>query len=225
MKKTIFILLIVCLVVPIGVFAKQEQKGKQEVEPILLDQTVTNMNNDNGNRAVQQGVHEPGTGLAEPTLYQDSGQGQQNQENAEEKPMGEIRRSRVANAVQEMLKIATRNGGIGQQIRTIAQNQNKNSEEAEEALKKARNRSSFARFFIGPNYKEIKKAKKKIEENTQNVEQLQTLKESLVSSYDKNLLDEQIEVMEEIKTELEADVEQNTKGFSLFGWLNKILTK
>lgn len=135
------------------------------------------------------------------------------------------RRSQVANAVQEMEQIATRNMGIGEQIRVIAQNQNRIQEEAEVALQTAERRGGFSKFLIGPNYGQLKTVEERLANHTQNLEELKTLREQIQTTADKQLLDQQIQVMEQIKTQLEEAVAENQKGFSLFGWLNRILSK
>ena len=129
------------------------------------------------------------------------------------------RRSRVANAVQAMLMVGERNGGIGIQIRTIAQNQNNIQEEAEGALERAQERSGFARFFVGPKYKELNSIEEKISQHIQNIEKLKELKVNLCTLQDQNIIEEQIGIMEQARQELEGEAEKNRKGFSLFGWL------
>ncbi|MCK5286032.1 MAG: hypothetical protein KAJ58_02285 [Candidatus Pacebacteria bacterium] len=185
----------------------------------------------------QQGIHEAGTGLEDPELKeartaQPVVTGMQLQEENEVTTQGigfsekaTTRRSRVANAVQEMENIATRNAGIGTQIRTIAQNQNQNQEEMENALQTAQQRSGFAKFLIGPNYGQLKDIDERLEAHTQNLGELKELRSQLQYSSDQTLLDEQIQVMEEIQTELEDAVGEEQRGFSLFGWLNKLFRK
>ncbi|MCD4705850.1 hypothetical protein K8R61_02090 [bacterium] len=135
------------------------------------------------------------------------------------------RKSTVANVVQEMERIATRNQGIGDQVRIIAQNQNNIQEKAENALKTAQKRSGFARFFIGPNYEQLKTVEKQLKNNVKNLAELEGLKEQIQNSSDKILLDEQIKIMEVVKQELLNEVAVNKKGFSLLGWIAKILAK
>jgi len=155
----------------------------------------------------RQGEHEPGTGLED-----------QNE-------MSASRRSRVANAVQEMERIATRNQGIGDQIRVVARNQNRIQEEAESALQTAQKRGGFSRFFVGPNYGQLKNVENRLENHNQNLAELKELKNQIQNSEDVSLLDQQINTMEEIKTELEEAVSEDQKGFSLFGWLNRMFTR
>ncbi|MBU1558074.1 hypothetical protein KKC45_03870, partial [Patescibacteria group bacterium] len=191
----------------------------------------------------QKGIHEPGTGLENTELKEEAqgtGQGLQNevegeattslqQRNGEEKGMfgenAELRRSRIANSVQEMEMIATRNQGVEEQIRVIAQNQNQIQEDVEEALQTAQKRGGFAKFFVGPNYGQLKDIETRLENHTQNLAELKNLREQIMISADKELIDQQIAVMEKVKAELEEAVNQEKKGFSLFGWLNRIISK
>jgi hypothetical protein len=137
----------------------------------------------------------------------------------------EQRRSEVANTVQELLQIADRNGGIGQQVRIIAQNQVQNQEELEKSLQQIQNRSKFVKFFVGPNYNEINKAKKILEQNREQINQLNQIKNQINDQNDIQNLNQQIQVLEQINLEIENFLETSQKGFSLFGWLSKILSK
>lgn len=135
------------------------------------------------------------------------------------------RRSRVASAVQEMLKVADRNEGVGQQIRTIAQTQNKNQEQIEAEMTKVKNRGQLKKFFFGPDYKNIYSIKEKLANHEEKLDELRQLASQITNDVDATKLQEQILVMEQIKTELANEVTAESKGFSLFGWLNKWLSK
>src|SRR3989339_861654 len=186
-----------------------------------------------GNQSGQKGIHEAGTGIENSELkeagqgigqgletqnttsLQNKGEEQQNQvelqQNAQagQKSMngngqgGQAgdnatqRRSRVANAVEQMLQIAERNQGIGQQIKTIAQNQNQ--KEIETTLEHVKNNRGNAvwRFFFGPN-KYIYMAENKLATHAEKLEEVR---------------------------ELASKIKKENKGFSLFGWLNKLLSK
>ncbi|HRY60070.1 MAG TPA: hypothetical protein P5096_01690 [Patescibacteria group bacterium] len=207
--------------------------------------------------AGQQGVHEPGTGIANPevkeegqgtgqgltnqsesqTQSQTQNQGEdsqiqnqvQNQAQTETKSnaseMGVQRRSRVATAVQEMLQIADRNGGIGQQVREIAQAQNQEFEDAEASLTRAQERTGFVKFFIGPNYGKIYDAEKRMERVQERIQELIQLKTQLSNSGDQQLLQQHIQNLEQVKTELQNKLQEEQKGFSLFGWAFRLFAK
>ena len=135
------------------------------------------------------------------------------------------RRSKVANAVQEMLQVAERNQGVGQQIRTIAQTQNQSQEQIEATMEQVKNRGQLKKFFFGPDYKSINSVEDRLANHTEKLDELKDLAAQITSPADVAALLEQIEVMEQIGTELENEVATEKKGFSLFGWLNKWLAK
>ncbi|MCK4591879.1 hypothetical protein KAT63_00395 [Candidatus Parcubacteria bacterium] len=161
----------------------------------------------------------------EPVQNQGEDQKIQNQINQNQESQGEQRRSRVATMVQEMLAVANRNSSIGQQIRTIAQNQNQEQEEIENALEVTKKRSGIVKFFIGPNYKELKKVEDRTENHKNRLEELKGLRAQLENSADAEVLTQQIQIMEQIGAELENEVNQEKQGISLFGWLFRWMAK
>lgn len=207
--------------------------------------------NTGNNGSGQQGIHETGTGIANPEVKEEgqgTGQGLtnqvenqnqaqnqgedsqlQNQAQTETKSgaseMGVQRRSKVATAVQEMLQIADRNDGIGQQVREIAQAQNQEFAGAEASLTRAQERSGFARFFIGPNYGEINSAEKRMENIQTKIQELNQLKNQLSNSGDQQLLEQHIQNLEQVKTELQSQLQEEQKGFSLLGWAFRLFAK
>lgn len=128
------------------------------------------------------------------------------------------RRSRVANAVQEMLQVAERNQGIGQQIRTIAQSQDQNQKEIEMTLEHVKNNRGNVvwRFFFGPN-KYIYMAEGKLAYHAEKLQELKELASQVKNEADAEILEEQIEIMDQAKTELAEEIKEESKGFSLFG--------
>src|SRR3989339_561538 len=116
--------------------------------------------------------------------------------------------------------------GIGQQIKTIAQNQNQNQKEIETTLEHVKNNRGNAvwRFFFGPN-KYIYMAENKLATHAEKLEEVRELASKIKNEDDAKTLEEQIEIMEQAKTELAEEIKKENKGFSLFGWLNKLLSK
>lgn len=144
--------------------------------------------------------------------------------NGKDKSISEQRRSQVANAVQIMLQIADRSGGIGQQVKIIAQNQNQNQIKLEKNIEKIQSRSGLAKFFIGSNYGEIKNAQKTLEQNKEQIKQMNQIRTQLSNQGDQQQLTEQIKVLEKANQEIETLLADSQKGFSLFGWLNKLIS-
>ncbi len=168
----------------------------------------------------------------------ESGNGNQNQnqeQNQEQKnneaknnngsSMSEQRRSAVANAVQELLQVADRSGGIGKQVRVIAQEQNQNQEKLEANLQKIEERGTFMRFVFGPDYNEINSAQKLLEQNREQIQQLNQIKDQLSNQGDIQSLSQQIQTLEQTHSEIGTSLEGSQKGFSLFGWMFKLFSK
>jgi len=162
-------------------------------------------------------------------LQDGSGVGNKVQDKNQVQNQGEVlveeRRSQVANAVQEMLQVAERNGGIGQQIKLIAQNQNQNQEKIEVSLQNVQKRSGFAKFFIGANYGEINKAQKMLEQNQEQIQQLNQIRNQLSNKGDQQQLTEQIQTLEQTNLQINNSLETTQKGFSLFGWMFRLFSK
>ena len=149
----------------------------------------------------------------------------QNQENErvqnKDSVVSEQRRSNVASAVQEMLKVADRSGGLGQEIRLIAQAQNENQEKVEGSIAKLQSRSGLAKFFLGANNKEVENAKEILIQNQEQIRQLIEIKNQLQNKAEQNILEEQINVLEQNSAEIDLVLQKENKVFSLLGWLFK----
>lgn len=82
--------------------------------------------------------------------FEDIASKSQGQFNAEQ------HRSIVANFVQNLLKVASRQeGGIGDQVRVVAQQQNDSKEREAQAIEKVQKRGKFRTFLIGTDYKNL----------------------------------------------------------------------
>ena len=185
---------------------------QQQTQQKLQDGTGTGNQVQNQNQVKNQG---------EANQIQTSGQ----QGTQSGSAVAQQRRSQVANAVQEMLQVAERNGGIGQQVKTIAQTQTQNQEKLEASLQKVQSRSGFAKFFVGPNYGEINNAKKILEQNREQIKQLNQIKTQLSNQGDQQTLTQQIQTLEQANLEIENSLGTAQKGFSLFGWMFKLFSK
>lgn len=225
-KKIFFVLILTILLIPTFLYAQQKQQGVHEPGTGL--EGVEEMEINKNEKEVE---------LIMPVRSQNQDQDKVNsfQKNvklenkdqiqikeSQQNQVASSRRSRVANSIQEMERIATRNQGIGEQVRIIAQSQNQNQEEAENLLVKAQERGKFTKFFIGPNYSKLKDTQEKLENCKQNLVELKELKEQVQVQVDQDLLNEQIEIMEQVIQEMTDEVVEEEKGFTLFGWLVKL---
>ena len=92
-----------------------------------------------------------------------------------------------------------------------------------QALDNAQGRGAVLKFFLGPNYKELKEIKKVIGQNQQRINELNRIKPQIGNEGEKTDLENQAQVLEEQNTALQNEVGDLTSGFSLLGWLSKII--
>ena len=230
MNKQIFIASLLALTLLfVGNVYAGTKNGSQGMLQVQLEdsQEQVDGNYNNGSDAGMQIQQQNQVNLQDDGLQnqvQNQGDNQQIQKVQQQGIMTQAR-SQVANAVQEMLQVAERNGGIGEQIRVIAQNQNQNQEKIENSLLQVQSRKTFTKFIVGPNYGEINNAQKMLEQNRQNLEQLNQIRNQIVDQVDSQQLLEQIQVLEQANLEIEDSLESAQKGFSLFGWLFKVFSR
>jgi len=135
------------------------------------------------------------------------------------------KRSQVANAVQAMLSVADRQQGIGQQIREIAQAQNQNQEQLEANMQVIKNRGRLRKFFFGPDYKSLNLVESNLNDMDEKISQLKELAATITNVTDAAKLQDQITALEQVKSDWAQEAQTASQGFSLFGWLNKIIFK
>ena len=237
-KVLISVVLVVAFSLAINVSAVGQNNGVGTGNQIQQQTQAANQGEDSQIQVQNNEQVQDGSGAGDQVQNQNKAQNQgetnQVQTNEQEgaqsqnksgSAVAEQRRSKVANAVQEMLQVADRNGGIGQQVKTIAQTQTQNQEKLEASLQKVQSRSGFAKFFVGPNYGEINNAKKILEQNREQIKQLNQVKNQLANQGDQQTLTEQIQTLEQANLEIENSLGTAQKGFSLFGWMFRLFTK
>jgi len=224
MKKIKFgavLFLVVFLLLPLAVCAAQQgTKGARQasvplIDPPLIPPTPELYQEESAVDKGARAKNEVDTGLKK------QNQGEKNTLS----DMGLNRRSRVANAVQEMLGVADRIGGIGEQVRVIARAQNQNQEQIETNLDAVKNRGRLKKFFFGPDYKRLNTVEEKLVNHSEKLSELKALAAQITDEADKASLEAQIKVMEQAAAEIQNEANSEKKGFSLFGWLNRMLSK
>lgn len=131
------------------------------------------------------------------------------------------RSSEVAKSVESMLTVANRvsNPEIGEQIRVIAKAQNQAEDNANKAIDKANERSGFVKFLIGADFGQIKEVKQIMEQNQERIRELQQIMLQLDNEADKTEIQSQITVLELQNLNLANQLDEESTGFTLFGWL------
>ena len=142
--------------------------------------------------------------------------------------------NRSAVAVEHMSEVAKQvhilletkgTGGIGEQVRQIAREQNQAHLQVEEDLSKLVNRSVFKLALFGSDYRAIKSLKTVIEENQLRIEKLQELLTQLANQGDNTVIQDTIQALEQENIALQDMVDAGEQTRSMFGWLLRLFIR
>lgn len=139
---------------------------------------------------------------------------------------GEQHRNNMSTVVQNLLNAAdNEQGEIGEQIRTMAQQQNQNKDNIADTIDKVNARSGLKIFLIGLDYKNIGQLRSEIANTDNHIDRLNTLLGKLENSQDITTIQDQIKTLEENRQKINDIVKANESKFSLFGWFVKLFNK
>jgi hypothetical protein len=132
--------------------------------------------------------------------------------------------STVAQKVQELLQVRTI-GGIGDQVRAIAQEQNQAQDRIQLQLDKVNAKGNLAKTLFGPDYKALIALEQQMEQNRLRIEQLQKLMLDVSNTGDKTAIQSTIDALIQENTSLQDIISLENGTRSLFGWLVKLFVK
>jgi len=133
----------------------------------------------------------------------------------------EAHMSAVATFVQSLLAVANREGGIGAQVRAVAEAQNNTASTTAQAMAAIEARGKLRTFLFGTDYKSIGQLRSDVTVTENNIAQLKAVLEKAASATTKVELTTQLKALEGAQAQLNAYIKANESSFSLFGWLNK----
>ncbi len=135
----------------------------------------------------------------------------------------EEHRSTVANFVQALKEASSSTeGGIGQQVRVIAQQQNDSDATTTKAIEKIQSRSKIKTFLIGSDYKNLGVLRSEIVQTRNRIDQLNRTIQNATNTVE---IQAQIQVLEQEQAKIENFIKEQEGKFSLFGWLVKMFNK
>ena len=135
-------------------------------------------------------------------------------------------RSTVATFVQNLSNVAdNEQGGIGVQVRVIANAQNNSKDNVANAIDKIRNRNGFKTFFIGTDYRNVGQLRSEMVKTGNQINQLTALLDQTTNADDKVTLQTQIDALKLQQQKINDFLEANENKFSLFGWFVKLFNK
>lgn len=177
----------------------------------------------------QQTQDQDGSGQQTQNQNQVQNQGEENQiknsqnQNEQGQLNAENHRSVVANFVQSLLRVANRDGGIGEQVRSIAQQQNQSASTTIQAMEKIQTRNRIKTFLIGSDYKNLGAMRSEMVQTRNRIEQLTRL-ENNATETDKAEIQAQIKTLEQEQARIENFIKSEEEKFSMFGWIAKLFS-
>lgn len=146
-------------------------------------------------------------------------------DNASTSIESELHRSIVANSVQNLLSIADREGGIGEEIRVIAREQNDSSTSTVEAIRNVENRGFIKTLAFGDDYKNLGIIRNGLATTTNQIERLKVIASNTTNPDDKSALLAEIKVLEDNQIAINKFVKDHEDSFSFLGWFFKMFSK
>src|SRR4030042_4032115 len=130
----------------------------------------------------------------------------------------------VAAQVQGLLEVRTV-GGIGEQVRQIAQEQNQAQNQIQTELGKVDARGGLLKSLIGPDYQALKNMQKAMEQNQLRIGQLEQLQNQLTNQGDITMVQETIQALIDQNTALKDRINLEERSGGMFGWLFKLFAR
>lgn len=133
--------------------------------------------------------------------------------------------SEVAKGVEEILTTKSLKGGIGDQVRVIAQDQKQSQDQVRLQIDKVASRSGLLKSIFGPDYKALSNIEGLIAQNELRIQQLTELKTQLTNSGDIEMVQQTIDSLIQQNVSLQDVVNTEQNQGSLLGWLIRLFVK
>jgi len=133
--------------------------------------------------------------------------------------------TKVSDQVHKLIETVGAKTGIGQQVKEIAQNQEKIQERIKSSYYELKNRGQLVRLFVGSDKKIIQALEEMTEENKQIIQQLEAMKAKTKNQADLKQLQETIDLMLYQNKSLGEKISKEKQVNGLFGWFVNLFNK
>jgi len=123
----------------------------------------------------------------------------------------------------ETVKPKVKTPVVKQELEQIQTEQIASDKTIDDSLNKISTRSGLAKLVVGPDYKNAGAVRSEIVHLQNQVRQLTRL-ENKASTSEKTAIQASVASLNQEMIAIETRLNESLKGFSLFGWLNKLLT-
>ncbi len=138
---------------------------------------------------------------------------------------GDDQKSAVSIVVKNLLSIAGRDGGIGADVRLVAQEQASTSAQVKADMDELNSESKVKVFLFGPNYKNLGELRSSIVTTQNHIERLKKAEQRTTSTSTKAELAVQIKALEDVASSTDVFIKANESKLSVLGWFVKIFVK
>lgn len=135
------------------------------------------------------------------------------------------RKNQVEDVCEDMIVFSAMisDEALGAKLEAAAKSYLLSEDKVNEAIDRADKRTSFAKFFIGPNYGELAAVNAQIEQNRLRIQEMNQIMVQLQNEADQSELRSEIQTLEAQNTTLQDQLDEEEDVFSLFGWLVKLI--
>ena len=132
--------------------------------------------------------------------------------------------SGIETATQNLNRVVERNNNpeIGEQVRSMVQSHEKVQTRTKTALQQMSQRNKAVKFMIGPDYKNAGQVRSNVVGLRNDIKKLEQIKDDSLPA-DAGDVQGAIDELQVEADELETQLTEQLSGFSLFGWLAKLL--
>jgi len=197
----------------LSTFAVKNSQVKAQTGQQVQNQNQINTQNQGEDSQLQVNTQE------QESLGDGQGEGLQNRNQNAVQNMSE-----VAKQVQLLLQTRT-TGGIGEQVRQIAQEQNQAQMQIQEQLNKLESKGKLARLLTGTDFGALKNLKAQLEQNQLRIKQLEQLQTQLTNQGDITMVQATIQALIAENTSLQERITAEEQTKSMFGWLFRFFAK
>jgi len=139
--------------------------------------------------------------------------------------MAQEKMSEVAKGVEDILNAKTLKGGIGDQVKQLAQEQKESQDQVRDQINKIDSRGGFVKALIGTDYKALKELESQLAQNVLRIEQLVEFKNQLTNTGDIAMVQETINALIEQNVSLQDKISAENRLGSVFGWFVKLFVR
>ena len=132
---------------------------------------------------------------------------------------------KVSTQVQELIDTVGAKSGIGQQVKEIAQNQQKNQEKIKSNVYELKNRGQLVRLFVGSDKKMTQVLELMTEENKLTIQKLEGMKNITENQAELDELQKTIDLMLYQNTSLGEKIAKENQVNGLVGWFTRLFNR